>query len=87
MTPEEIAGHYCYNATCESRGHHKDCPLANTIRAAVEEEREACAKIMKAAEQLCEVYFEIAEELIGEDEVRKRRDEKINAAIRRRGDR
>ena len=29
---------------------------------------------LTAAQQLCEIYFEIAAEAIGEDEVRKRRD-------------
>ena len=32
----------------------------------------------EAAETLCQIYFEIAEEALGEDEVRKQRDKKIS---------
>ncbi len=32
---------------------------------------------LKAAERTCQLYFEIAEDVVGEDEVRRRRDEKI----------
>lgn len=38
------------------------------------------AKQFVAAEKLCELYFNIAAEVLGEDEVRRRRDSKLPPA-------
>lgn len=38
---------------------------------------------LKAAERLCKIYFDIAAEILGEDEVRKRRDAAIDAEIQK----
>ena len=35
-----------------------------------------------AAKKLCQIYFEIAEECVGENEVRRRRDKKIEQALK-----
>ena len=42
---------------------------------------EQAIREIEAAKELCEIYFNIAAEIIGEDEVRKRRDEVISHCL------
>jgi hypothetical protein len=72
-------------------GEQRNIPTADEVRGILKDfaadpsptpaPREPTAYLgnLKAAQQLCEIYFEIAAEEIGEDEVRHRRDKRIAA--------
>jgi len=63
----------CYHPANKSKGFYSSCSECDSKNQEIErlKERE------RALEELCKIYFEIAETKIPEEEIRSMRDEKI----------
>jgi hypothetical protein len=78
---ERLAPQFGYETRTETRKFDTETPNGKLMVAVCDEIiQSSINKAKVAAQKLCEVYFNIAAEVIGEDEVRKRRDEAIDAA-------